>query len=60
MSCSPKLSNLQKYTRKSLFEAMNVLTTMFTFRSFDKMIKFILLSRQSDTGLKLEEFMLIE
>jgi hypothetical protein len=33
---------------------------MFTFRSFDKMIEFILLSRQSDGGVNLEEFMLIE
>jgi hypothetical protein len=33
---------------------------MFTFRSFDKMIEFILLSRKSDGGVNLEEFMLIE
>jgi hypothetical protein len=46
--------------RKRLFETMNVLTSMFTFRSFDKMIEFILLSRQSDGGVNLEEFMLIE
>ena len=46
--------------RKRFFETMNVLTTMFTFRSFDKMIEFILLSRQSDGGVKLEEFMVIE
>jgi hypothetical protein len=46
--------------RKRLFETMNVLTSMFTFRSFDKMIECILLSRQSDGGVNLEEFMLIE
>ena len=45
--------------RKRLFETMNVLTTMFTFKSFDKMIEFILRSRQGEEGLKLEEFMLI-
>jgi hypothetical protein len=45
--------------RKSLFDAMNVLTTMFTFKSFDKMIEFILISRQTDGGVKLDDFMLI-
>ena len=34
-------------SRKSFFEAMNVLTTMFTFKSFDKLIEFIFLSRHS-------------
>ena len=47
--------------RKNLFEIMNSLTIMFTFKSFDKMIEFILLSRQSDGGLNnLEKFILIE
>ncbi len=46
--------------RKRLFETMNVLTTMFIFRSFDKMIEFILISRQNDGEVKLEEFMVIE
>lgn len=45
--------------RKSLFEAMNVLTTLFTFKSFDKLIEFILISRKSDGGVKLDDFMFI-
>jgi len=34
-------------TRKHFFETLNVLTTMFTFRNFDKLIEFVLSKRRN-------------
>ena len=45
--------------RKNLFEAMNILTSMFTFINFDKMIEFILISRESDEQVPLKDFILL-
>ena len=46
-------------SRKSFFETMNVLTSMFTFKSFDKLIEFILLSRRAEEQVNLDDFMVL-
>ena len=44
-------------TREEFFTGINFLTSMFRFKSFDKMIEFILLSRQTDENIDMEPFM---
>jgi len=43
-------------TREEFFIAINILTTMFKFKSFDKLLEFILLSRQTDENIDMEPF----
>jgi len=44
-------------TRKHFFETLNVLTTMFTFKNFDKLIKFILLKRKNQ-NIDMKEYLM--
>jgi len=43
-------------TREEFFTAINILTTMFNFKSFDKLLEFTLHSRQSDENIDMEPF----
>ena len=43
-------------TREEFFTAISFLSTMFTFKSFDKMIEYILISRQSEENIPLEGY----
>lgn len=43
-------------TREEFFTAINILTTMFRFKSFDKLLEFILLSRQTEENVDMEPF----
>jgi hypothetical protein len=44
-------------TREEFFTGINFLTSMFRFKSFDKMIEFILISRQTEENIDMEPFM---
>lgn len=43
-------------TREEFFTAISFLSTMFTFRSFDKMLEYILISRHSNENIPLEGY----
>jgi hypothetical protein len=43
-------------TREEFFTAISFLSTMFTFKSFDKMLEYILISRRSDENISLEGY----
>ena len=43
-------------TREEFFTAISFLSTMFTFKSFDKMMEYILISRRSDKNISLEGY----
>ena len=45
-------------TREEFFVAINILTTMFNFKSFDKLLEFILISRQSEENIDMEPYIL--
>jgi len=44
--------------REEFFTGINFLTSMFNFKSFDKMIKFILLSRQTDENIDMGSYIM--
>ncbi|MEA3499209.1 MAG: transposase [Campylobacterota bacterium] len=44
--------------REEFFTGINFLTTMFNFKSFDKMIEFILLSRQTDENIDMKPYIM--
>jgi len=45
-------------TREEFFVAINILTTMFNFKSFDKLLEFILISRQSEDNIDMEPYVM--
>ena len=44
-------------TRKFFFETLNVLTTMFVFKNFDKLIEFILKKRTNIKNIDMKEYL---
>jgi hypothetical protein len=43
-------------TRKEFFQTLNMLTTMFTLKSFDKLIEFILVKRTTSKNIDMGEY----
>lgn len=43
-------------TREEFFTAISFLSTMFTFKTFDKMLEYILISRRSNENISLEGY----
>ena len=43
-------------TREEFFGAINILITLFRFKSFDKLLKFILISRQTEENIDMEPY----
>ncbi|MEA3384351.1 MAG: hypothetical protein U9Q20_06755, partial [Campylobacterota bacterium] len=44
--------------REEFFTGINFLTSMFKFKSFDKMIEFILISRQTDENIDMAPYIM--
>jgi len=43
-------------TREEFFGAINILTTLFRFKSFDKLLEFILISRQTEENIDMKPY----
>jgi hypothetical protein len=43
-------------TREEFFQYLNMLSTLFNFKSFDKMIEWTILSRQTKENVDMEPF----
>ena len=46
-------------TRKEFFQTLNLLTTLFAFKDFDRLIEFILIKRTNSKNINMGEYIVL-